>query len=48
MSMEADHAQDGRQIEMPHTFDATLKEMLSPDPVDLASAFGLPQNEPTP
>jgi hypothetical protein len=31
---------------MPHTFDATLKDMLAPDPVDLVPAFGLPHDEP--
>jgi hypothetical protein len=31
---------------MPHTFDATLKDMLALDPIDLVPAFDLPRDEP--
>ena len=31
---------------MPHQFDATLKEILSPRPDDFASVFNLPRNAP--
>lgn len=31
---------------MPLPFDATLKEILSPDPVELLPAFGLPRRQP--
>jgi hypothetical protein len=31
---------------MSHTFDATLKDMLAPEPTDFVPAFGLPRIEP--